>query len=170
MTTLRHIALPTKVLIVKALVFPVVIYGCESWTIKRADCWTDAFELCCWRKLLDCKRIKPVNPKGNQPWVFIGTTDAEAEAAILWSLDVKNQVIGKEPWCWERLKTGEEGGGRGLNVWMAPPIQWTWVLAGSGRWWRTGKSGVLQSMGLQRVGWDWATEQQPQLPPWKGTN
>ena len=81
----RDITLPTKVHIVKAMVFPVVMYACESWTIKNAECQRiDAFELYCWRRLernLDCK-IKPVNPKGNQPRMFIGRTDAEAEVLI----------------------------------------------------------------------------------------
>ena len=88
----RDITLLTKVCIVKAMVFAVVMYGCESWTIKKAEHWrTDAFELWCWRRLLesplDTKDIKPVNPKGNQPWIFIGRIDAEAEAPILWPPD-----------------------------------------------------------------------------------
>ena len=90
----RDITLPTKARLVKAIVFPVVMYGCESWTIKKAECRrTDAFELWCWRTLespLDCKEIQPVHPKGNQPCIFIGRTDAEAEAPILWPPDVKS--------------------------------------------------------------------------------
>ena len=86
--------LPTKVHIVKVMVFPVVRYGCESWTIKKAECQRiNAFEMWCWRTVenpLGCKEIKPVNPKGNQPWIFIGRTDAKAEAPILWLPDVKN--------------------------------------------------------------------------------
>ena len=79
----RDITLPTKVCLVKAIVFPVVMYECESWTIKKADSLRiDAFELWCWRRLLrvpwDYKEIKSFNPKGNQPWIFIGRTDAEA--------------------------------------------------------------------------------------------
>ena len=74
--------------------FPVVMYGCESWTINKAECRrVDAFELWCWRRLespMDCKEIKPVNPKGYQPWIFIGRTDAEAEAPIRWPPDSKN--------------------------------------------------------------------------------
>ena len=77
----RDITLPPKVHLVKAMVFPVVMYGCESWTIKKAENQrTDAFELWYWRRLLNCKEIKPVNPKGHQPWIFIGNTDAEALA------------------------------------------------------------------------------------------
>ena len=89
----RDITLPTKVRLVKAVVFPVVMYGCESWTIKKAEHWRiDAFELCCWKREspLDCKEIQPVHPKGNQSWIFIGRTDAEAETPILWPLDAKN--------------------------------------------------------------------------------
>ena len=90
----RHITLPTKVLLVKAMVFPVVMYGCESWTIKKAERRRiDAFELWCWRRLLsplDCKEIQTVNPKGNQSQMFIGRTDAEADTPILWAPGVKN--------------------------------------------------------------------------------
>ena len=90
----------TKVHLVKATVFPVVMYGCESWTIKKAEYWRiHAFELWCWKRLLEsplvCKEIKLVNPKGNWSWIFIGRTDAEAEAPILWSSDAKNWVTGK---------------------------------------------------------------------------
>ena len=106
---------------------------------------------------LDCKEIKPGNSKGNQLWIFIGRTDT---APVLWLPDVKCQLIEKRPWCWERLKSGGEGDDRGWDGWMAWPTQWTWVWANSGRWWRKGKPGVLQSMGSQRIGQDWVTEQQ----------
>ena len=94
----RDIALPTKVHVVKAMVFPVVTYGCKSWTIKTAECQRiDAFELWCWRRLsspLDCKEIQSVHPKGNQSWIFIGRrTDAEAETPILWPPDAKSWLI-----------------------------------------------------------------------------
>ena len=80
------------------MVFPVVIYGCESWTIKKAECQRiDAFKLWCWRRLLSSKKIKPVNPKGNQSRIFIRRIDAEAEAPILWPPNVKIQLIGKDP-------------------------------------------------------------------------
>ena len=83
------------------MVFPVVMYGCESWTVKKAECQRiDAFELWCWRRLgspLDSMGIRPVNPKGNQPWLFMGRTGAEAEAPILWPPDGKSQLIGKDP-------------------------------------------------------------------------
>ena len=90
----RDISLPTKICLVKAMVFPVVMYGHESWTIKKAEHQRiDAFELWCWRRLespLDCKEIQPVHSKGDQSWVFIGRTDAEAESPILWLPDVKS--------------------------------------------------------------------------------
>ena len=89
----------TKVCIVKAIIFPAVMYGCESWTIKKAEHWRiDAFELWCWRRLkspLDIKESQPVNPKGNQPWIFTGRTDFEAP--ILWLLDAKNWLTEKTP-------------------------------------------------------------------------
>ena len=97
----RDITLSTKVHLVKAMVFPIVMYGCESWTVKKAECWRiDAFELWCWRTLespLDCKDIQPVHPKGDQSWVFIGRTVVENETPILSPPDVKSWLIGKDP-------------------------------------------------------------------------
>ena len=94
MTILSLKNFPTKVCLVKAMVFALVIYGCESWTIKKAEHRRiDAFELWCWRRLespLDCKEIQPVHPKGNQSWVFIGRAAVEAKTPILWPPDVKN--------------------------------------------------------------------------------
>ena len=96
----RDITMPTKVHIVKGMVFPIVMYGCESWTIKKGERRRiDAFKLWFWRRLLsllDFKEVKSVNPKGNQPWIFIGGTDAEVEAPILWLPDVKNWLIQEE--------------------------------------------------------------------------
>ena len=89
----RDITLPTKVCLVKAVVFPVVMYGCESWTVKKAEHRRiDAFELWCWRRLLrlDCKEIQPVHSKVDQSWVFIGKTDAKAETPILWPPHAKS--------------------------------------------------------------------------------
>ena len=88
----RDITLPTKVHLVKAVVFPVVMYGCESWTVKKAVCRKiDTFELWCWRRLLrDCKEIQPVHPEGDQSWVFIGRTCVEAETPVLWPPHVKS--------------------------------------------------------------------------------
>ena len=90
----RDITLPTNVHLVKAVVFPVVTYGCESWTVKKADCQRiDAFDLWCWRRLespLDCKEIQPVHSKGDQSWVFIGRNDANAETPVLWPPHAKS--------------------------------------------------------------------------------
>ena len=111
----RDITLPTKVCIVRAMVFPIVMYGCESWTTMKAEYQKiDTFKLWCWRKLLsplDSKEIKPVNPKGSQPWIFIGRTDAEAP--ILWPHDAKSLLIGKDPdagedWGQEEKETAED--------------------------------------------------------------
>ena len=98
----RDITLPTKLHLVKAMVFPVVMCGCESWTITKAEHQRlDAFELWCWRRFLrvpwTIKEIQPVHPKGNQSWVLIGRTDTEAETPILWSPDVKIWLTGKDP-------------------------------------------------------------------------
>ena len=109
----RDITLPTKVHLVKAMVFPVVMYGCENWTIKKAESRRiDAFKLWCWKRLespLDCKEIRPVNPKGNQSWIFTGRTDAEAEAPILWPPDAKNWLIGKDPDAGKEWRQEERG-------------------------------------------------------------
>ena len=129
----------------------------ESWVLKNWCFWTVVLEKTL-ESPLDCKEIKSVNPKGNQSWIFIGWTDIEAETPILWPPDVKNWVIWKRPWCWERLKVGGEGNDRGWDGWMESPTQWTWVWTSSGSWWWTGKPSMLQSMGLQRVRHDWATE------------
>ena len=109
--------MPTKVHVVKAMVLPEVMYGCESWTIKKAEHrGIDAFELWCWRRLenpLDSKEIQPVHPKGNQSWIFIGRTDAKAETLILWPPDVKSWLIWKDPdagkdWRQEEKETTED--------------------------------------------------------------
>ena len=96
----RDITLPTKVRLVKAMVFPVVMYGCESWTVKKAEHRRiDAFELWCWRRLespLDCKEIQPVHSEGDQPWDFFGRNDAEAETPVLWPPHAKSWLIGKD--------------------------------------------------------------------------
>ena len=166
----RDITLPTKVHLVKAMVFPVVMYGCESRAIKKAERQRiDAFEQWCWRRLfespLDCKEIQPINPKGNQSWIFIAKTDAEAETPILCPPDEKFQLTHlKRPWCWEWLKAGGEGDNGGWDGWMASPTRWTWVWAGFRSWWWIGKPDVLQSMESQRIGHDWASELNPLTP------
>ena len=114
----RDVTVPTKVHLYKAMVFLVVMYGCESWTIKKAECRRiDAFELWYWKRLLsplDCREIQPVHPKGDQSWIFIGRTDIEAETPILWPPNGKNGLIRKDPdagkdWrCEEKGKTEDE--------------------------------------------------------------
>ena len=137
------------------------MYGCESWTIKQAERRRiDAFELWCWRRLLRVPwtaRIQPVNPKGNQFWIFIGRTDAEVETPILsilmWRTDSfeKTLMLGK-------IEGGRRRGQWGWDGWMASLTQWTWVWVGSGIWWWIGKPGMLQSMGSQRVRHNWVTK------------
>ena len=109
----RDITLSTKVHLVKFMVFPVVMYRCESWTIKKAECRRiDAFELWCWRRLestLDCKEIQPVHPKGDQSWVFTGRTDVEAETPILWPSNAKSWLIWKDPDAGKDQRQEEKG-------------------------------------------------------------
>ena len=162
----RDITFLTEVCLVKAMAFPVVIFGWmweldhkESWVPKNWCFWTVVLEKTL-ESPLDCKEIKPVNPKGNQSWMFIGRTDVEAEAPILWPPDAKNWhhwQHWKRPWCWERLKAGE-GDNKGWDSWMASPTRWTWVWASSGSWWWTGKPGVLLFTGSQKFRHDWVTE------------
>ena len=154
----RDITLPTKVCLVKAMAFPVVMYGCESETIKKAERRRiNAFKLWCWRRLLrapwTARRSNQSILKENQSWMFIGRTDSEAETPILWPPDAKNWLTGKD----HRLRAGGEGDRR-WDGWMASPTQWTWVWVNSRSWWWTGRPGVLQSMGSQRVRHSWATE------------
>ena len=148
----RDITLPTKVCLVKAMVFPVVMYGCESWTLKKTEHWTiDSFEVWCWRRVL---KVPWTARRSNlniywKDWCWNSNTLATwCEELIHW----------KRPWCWERLKAGGEGDERGWDGQMASPTRWTWVWTNSGSWWWTGKPGMLQSMGWQRVRHDWATE------------
>ena len=158
----QSITLPTKFHLVKAMVFPIVMYERESWTIKKAEHWgIDAFELCCWRKLLRVswtarrsnqsilKEIIPGYSLEGRCWSWNSNTLATwCEELTHW----------KRPWCWERLKAGGERNDIGWDGWMASPTQWTWVWVKSGSWWWTGKLDVLLSMGSQRVRHDWATE------------
>ena len=103
----------------------------EGWALKNRCFWTVVLGKTL-ESPLDSKEIKWVNSKGNQPWIFTGRTDTEAEALILWPPDVKSQLCGKD-WCWERLKARGEGGNRGWDGWMASLTQWTWVWANYGR-------------------------------------
>ena len=158
----RDITLPTKVHLVKAMVFPVALYGCESWSVKKAECQRiDAFELWCWRRLL---RVLWNARKSNQSILKEISPGCSLKGLML---KLKLKYFGtwckelthlKRPWCWERLRAGGEGDDRGWDGWMASPTQWTWVWVDSGSWWWTGRPGVLQFMGSQRVGHNWATE------------
>ena len=107
---------------------------------------------------LDCKEIKPVNSKGNQSWILIGGTEAEAEAPILWPHDIKSQPTGIRPWWWERLRAGREGEDRGRDGWMTSLTQWTWVWTSTGKWARTGKPDMLQSSPVQLLSRVWLFE------------
>ena len=151
-----------KVCIVRAIVFPVVIYGYENWTIKKAEPpKIDAFELWCWRILL---RIPWTARRSSQSILKEISTGYSLEGLML---KLKLQYFGhfieelthwKRPWCWEGLGAGGEGGGRGWDGWMASLTRWTWVCVNSGSWWLTGMPGVLQFTWSQRVWHDWATE------------
>ena len=125
----------------------------ESWAPKNWCFRTVVLEKTL-ESPLDCKEIQLVHPKGHQSWIFIGKTDAEAETPILWPPDVKNWLIRKDPdagrdWRQEEKRTTEDE--------MVSPTQWTWVWASFRSWWWTGKPGMLQFLGSQRVGHDWAT-------------
>ena len=104
----------------------------EGWVPKNWCFWMVVLEKTL-DSFLDSKEIQPVHSKGNQSWMFMGRTDAEAEAPILRPPDVKNWLLWKRPWCWERLKAGGEGDDRGWDGWMASPTQWTWVWVNSRR-------------------------------------
>ena len=155
----RDITFTNKVHLVKAMVFPVVLYGCESWIIKKAECWRiDAFELWCWRRLL---RVPWTARRSNQSILKEVSPEYSLEGLMLklklpyFGHLIKKLTHLKRSWCWERLKAGGEGDDRGWDGWMASPALWTWAWAGSGSWWCIGKPGMLWSMGLQRVRHDW---------------
>ena len=136
------------------------MYGSESWTIKKAECWRiDAFELWCWRRLespwiagrSNQYIIKEISPE----YSLEGCWNWNSNTLATWCEELTHL---KKPWYWERLKVGGEANGRGWDGWMASPTQWTWVWVNSGSWWWTGKPGVLQSLGSRRVGHDWVTK------------
>ena len=155
----RNITLTTKVHLVKAMVFPVVMYGCESWAVKKAERWrTDAFEQWFCIRLL---RVPSTARRSNQSILKKISPEYSLEGRML---KLKLQYFGHLMWRTDsfektlilgKIEAGGEGDNRGWDGRMASPTQWTWVWVSSGRWWWTGKPGVLQSMGLQRVGHDW---------------
>ena len=157
----RDITLPTKVCLVKAMVFPVVMYECESLTIKKVEhqC-IDAFELWCWRRLLRVPWMQgdPTSPSWRRSVLGVHWKDCcwswNSSTLATWCEEL---TLWKRPWCWERVRAGGEGDDRRWDGWMASLTRWTWVWVGSGSWWWTGRSGMLWFMGLQRVGHDWAT-------------
>ena len=156
----KDITLPTKICLVKAMVFLVVMYGSEIWTITKAECQRiDAFELWCWRRLL---RVPWTARRSNQSILKELSPGCSLEGVML---KLKLQYFGHLMWrgdslekilMLERLRAGGERDDRGWAGWMASPTQWTWVNSRSWRW--TGRPGVLQSMGSQRVGHDWVTK------------
>ena len=141
------------------MVFPVVVYGCESWTIKKAECQRiNAFELWCWGRLnLPINCGTPVSLKGNQSWIFMKGLMLKLKfqyyGHLMWRADSleKTRML-------ENIEGRMRRDDRGWDGWMASLIQWTWVWVSSGSWWWTGKPGILQSTGLQRVKHNWATE------------
>ena len=156
----RDIPLSTKVHLVKAMVFPVVMYGCESWSINKTKCQrTEAFELWCWRRLL---RV---------PWTARRSNQSILKRSVLgvhwkdWCWRWNSSPLAtwyeelthlKRPWFLERLRAGEEGDDRGWNGWIASPTQWTWVWVNSRSWWWTGRP--FRFLGLQRIRYDWGTD------------
>ena len=149
----RDITLSTKVHLVKAIVSPVVMYGCESWTIKKAEPRrTDAFDLWCWRRLLS---VPWTAKKCNQSILKEMSPECSLEGLML---KLKLQYLAtwckelthvKRPWCWERLRAGGEKNNKGWDSWMASPTQGTWICVDSGSWWWTRRPCVLPFMDSQ---------------------
>ena len=156
----RDITLSTKICLVKAVVSPVVMYGYESWTIKKAERQRiDAFELWCWRRLFKVPWTVKRSKQSILKEISVHCLDG------CWSWNSNTYAISyeelthlKRPWCWERLRARGEGDDRGWDGWMASPTQWAWVWVDSGSWWWTGRPGVLRFMGSQRVRHNWVTE------------
>ena len=135
----REITLPTKVCLVKAMFFTVVMYWCESWTIKKTDHQrTDAFELWCWRRLLrvlDCRRSNQSILKETSPEYSLEGLTLKVKLQYFGHRMQRTNSLEKKPWCWERLKAGGEAKDRGWDGWMASPTQWPRVWVNSGSWW-----------------------------------
>ena len=158
----RDITLSTKVHLAKAMVFPVVMYGCESWTVKKAERRKiDAFELWCWRRLL---RV-PWTARRSYQFILKEISPGCSLEGLM--LKLKLQYFGHLIWGVDSLEKTLMLGGIGgrrrrgrerMDGWMASPTRWTWVWVNSGIWWWTGRPGMLQFMGSQRVRHDWATE------------
>ena len=149
----RDITLPTKVCLVKALVFPVVMYGCESWTVKTAEIWRiDVSELWCWRWLL---RVPWTAKRSTQSILKEISPEYSLEGLMLkLKLQSSEELIHlRKPWCWERLKVRKEGDNREGDGWMASSTQWTWIWVNAGSWRWTGRPGVLHSTGLWLSDW-----------------
>ena len=154
----RDITLPTKVCLVKAMVSPVVMHGCESWAIKKAECWRiGAFELWCWRRLL---RVPWTPRRSNQSMLKEISPGCSLEGLMLkLKLQYFSHLMRRTDSLEKTLMLGKiEGGRRGWQRMMASLTWWTWVWVKSGSWWWTGRPGVLQVMVSQRVRHDWATE------------
>ena len=145
------------------MVFPVIMYGCESWTVKKAEHWKiNAFELWCWRRLL---RVPWTTRRSNQsilkeisPGCYLEGMMLKLKLPILWPPHVKSWLTGKDSDAGRDWGVGGEGDDRGWDGWMASPTWWTWVWVNSRSWWWTGRPGMLRFMGWQRVGHDWVTE------------
>ena len=129
----------------------------ESWVPKKWCFWTVVLEKTL-ESPLDCKEIQPIHPKGDQFWVFFGRNDAKAETLVLWPPHAKSWLIRKDSDAGRDWGAGGEGDDRGWDGWMASLTRWTWVWVNSRSWQWTGRPGMLQFMGLQRVGHNWATE------------
>ena len=146
------------------MVFPVVIYGCESWTVKKAECQrNDFFELWCWRRLLTvpwtARRSNQSILKEISPGISLKGMMLKLKLQYFGHLTSCEELTRwKRLWCWEGLGAGGDGDDRRWDGWMASLTRWMWVWVNSGSWWWTGRPGVLQFMGLQRIGHDWATE------------
>ena len=158
----RDITLPTKVRLVKAMIFPVVMFGCESWTIKKAKCRRiDAFESWCWGRLLivpwTARRSNQSLLKEISPGCSLEGLMLKLKLQYFGHLMRRADSFGKT-WSWERLRAGGEGDDRGWDGWMTSMTWWYWVWVDSRSWWWTGRPGVLRFMGSQRVGHDWAIE------------